>query len=221
MGRLQGRFESGTRANQDGVILVTINLTCVPCKYIMRRISDAPDGTPRWRCPKCGTAGSSAVEPSNQGAKCLPGNGFAEVAGSNPAPSPIVLIRMATTSDMAYVKASWNASARIHRVPRPLWRVLFGAVQDGLLGKSSCHVACLPDEPDAIVGYAITGVLDGQKLVHWVQVKHAFQRCGVARQLMAAAGCTKRDRVFFTHQSPFMATWVKPQTWAYVPHWLL
>jgi GNAT superfamily N-acetyltransferase len=44
------------------------------------------------------------------------------------------------------------------------------------------NIACLPDEPDVILGYSVTST--DRKALHWVFVKSAFRRMGIAKSLV-------------------------------------
>lgn len=64
--------------------------------------------------------------------------------------------------------------------------------------------AVLPDDPDVVLGYAVTE--PEKALVHYVYVKPAFRRYGIARRLLEGSGITHK----FTHTH---YTFVLRQLW--------
>ena len=52
-----------------------------------------------------------------------------------------------------------------------------------ILLRSKVLVACLPDDPNTIVGYIIYEYLDNIPIIHWVHTRKMFQKQGIAKEL--------------------------------------
>lgn len=63
-------------------------------------------------------------------------------------------------------------------------------------------IACLKEDPDVILGFALTE--PRENVLHYMYVKRAFRRFGVARELMAALGIELR-RAHVSHWTDDMA----------------
>jgi hypothetical protein len=57
-------------------------------------------------------------------------------------------------------------------------------VAEALINKRTIKVACLPDDPDVILGYAITS--NDYQSLDWCFVKSAWRRKGIAKSLVPA-----------------------------------
>ena len=75
---------------------------------------------------------------------------------------------------------AWSLAAK--HIPRDVFFAEHHKVIDRVLGRgASVRVAALPDEPDVILGWAVT---EGP-VVHYVYVKPDFRRYGLAKALLA------------------------------------
>lgn len=97
-----------------------------------------------------------------------------------------VTVRPACADDLNLVKATYlenfKHSSSQGRLVRP--QVYFQyqrQVMDRLLSKGLVRVACPTDTPEVIVGYLIS---EGKNVLHYLYVKQAFRRFGVARTLL-------------------------------------
>lgn len=60
---------------------------------------------------------------------------------------------------------------------------LYPAILEGILkdANTEARVACLPDDEDVILGYALFGI---PEVLHWIFVKQAWRRFGIAVSLV-------------------------------------
>lgn len=101
--------------------------------------------------------------------------------------SELVAIREGVESDLPFIYASWLKGLRYGNDT-------FGAIQQDAYFKcyhqvlervlenqnTSIRIACLKDEPDAILGYSVsTG-----DILHFVFVKRSWRRIGIAKDLV-------------------------------------
>lgn len=113
-----------------------------------------------------------------------------DLAGALPAPGSDFAVRPARRSDAAFVASSWLRSYRdapaVVAVPSRTYFYWQHRVVEALLARSAVLVACSPDDPDTIVGWACAEAMEGALVLHYVYVKHDFRRYGVARALVRA-----------------------------------
>ena len=94
-----------------------------------------------------------------------------------------------TESARSLVYATWlrsyeASSLAAKHIPRDVFFAEHHKVIDRVLGRgASVRVAALPDEPDVILGWAVT---EGP-VVHYVYVKPPFRKHGMATALLADA----------------------------------
>lgn len=98
---------------------------------------------------------------------------------------PPLTLRLATPSDLRFVKHSWFQSyrkgGRAPDVAFPVLQAGLGALIDRLVSEASVFVAAATEVPDEICGWSCrrTGTL------HYVYVKQAYRHLGIGRQLCA------------------------------------
>ena len=69
---------------------------------------------------------------------------------------------------------------------KPSWTIFFKYHQAQIIklnseGKLICQIACLPDDEDVILGFAVYGV---DYSLHYIGVKESFKRLGIAKTLL-------------------------------------
>lgn len=98
---------------------------------------------------------------------------------------PRWLVRRGEPGDRNFVAASWFASyfkgGECPRLTHEEYKASVAPLLDAILRRSEVFVACVPNFPDEILGYA---VFEGPAL-HFVYVKDAFRRHGIAQDLLA------------------------------------
>lgn len=83
-----------------------------------------------------------------------------------------------------------------------------------ILEDASTIVACDPEDDGAIYGFAVYRAPD---VIHWVHVKHAMRRFGVARAMLAEAGVDP-NRATCTYLSRAWPEWVGKLDVRFDPH---
>jgi GNAT superfamily N-acetyltransferase len=99
------------------------------------------------------------------------------------------LLRLGVNDDVPYVMDSWLQQER--RAERRGLVAIEGhrflpwqkTMQRQILGRSTVHlvVACLPDDPTVILGWAVTG----PRCVYYVYVRESSRRLGLAKAMLA------------------------------------
>lgn len=94
-------------------------------------------------------------------------------------------IRPFTETDRSFIFSTWllglyHGNDWFGEIDKDVYFKQYQQVIDALLKKSEVRVACLPDEPDVVLGYvAYTG-----NTLHWVFVKKAWRKLGIATALV-------------------------------------
>lgn len=119
-----------------------------------------------------------------------------KTASPNSLPGEVLKFRRARPDEAALVRSSWFESYRkggcAPEVPFPTYKTGQNEIMDRLLGRGQVWVATLTEVPDEVLGW----VCFDETAIHYVYVKQAYRRRGIATSLIALAGA----RVF-THQT--------------------
>lgn len=98
-------------------------------------------------------------------------------------------IRPATPEDTNFILATFLRGLYYGNdwyglIPKAIFMANYKAVAEALVsgGKTSVMVACLKEDKDVILGYSILSA-DFQT-IHWVHVKSAWRKKGIARSLV-------------------------------------
>jgi hypothetical protein len=110
---------------------------------------------------------------------------------------------------LAGVQVGWFAdvphrftrSAVVEVIERPATRVV---------------VACDVEDPTLLFGFAVTE--PANRIVHWVHVKHALRRNGVAKELMTRSLPTWREGVDCTYVGRGFLGWMSKYPLRFRPH---
>lgn len=97
-----------------------------------------------------------------------------------------VKTRAVLPSDMPFIYSTWlrglyYASPFWAEVDKDLFFSTYSRVVETLVARSTVVVACLPDDDDVILGYAVA---EGPVL-HWVQIKEPWRKQGLAKHLVS------------------------------------
>ena len=101
-------------------------------------------------------------------------------------------IRPGKEEDLSFIYATWlkglyYGDSWFSRMPQKVFMDHYKHVLTQILAVSAVRVACLPDDPDTIIGYSVAS-RDGTVL-HWCHVKAgkkdiSWRKHGVARSLI-------------------------------------
>lgn len=83
----------------------------------------------------------------------------------------------------------------------------------GILSKATVKVriACLKDDPEVILGYAVMEPHESGVILHWCFVKPVWRKLGIAKELIPQDQITA-----ITHQTK-LGKALKPKAWRYDP----
>lgn len=121
----------------------------------------------------------------------------------------LVVVRTPTADDISFIFSSWLRSYRnseeVQRMANEPYYRLYKNFVDAALRSSRIAVACDPEDLNHLYGYVVFADRDSM-ILHWIYVKHAFRRNGIARLLYDLASrdsdrrqatvCTFATRVF-------------------------
>lgn len=68
------------------------------------------------------------------------------------------------------------------KIPKNIFMENYKKVVDALISKMNVQVACLPEDPNTIIGYSILS--QDFQTIHWVYVKERWRKYGVGRSLV-------------------------------------
>jgi hypothetical protein len=122
-------------------------------------------------------------------------------------------MRPASEGDAPFIVDSWMLSYR----PSAVARDAGGAYIRGqkakirrLLSRANILVACLPEDPETILGWSATEAT----VVHFVYVKREFRRLGIASSLLSPF---LGEATTYTHRTPCVSSFI-PSHWNYDPY---
>ena len=135
-----------------------------------------------------------------------------------------VVVRPGVQLDRAYLVSTWLRSDLRTPRARECIRVYSreqSRVVNGLLERETvtARVAVLPDDEDAIVGFAVLEPAhDGlPACIHYVYVRDGLRRQGVARKLLAELGLVAGQAVEYSSRIAGEG-WPLPPTWNFNPY---
>lgn len=114
------------------------------------------------------------------------------------------VIRPAEPDDIKFIMSSWKQSWRTSPwagcIRNDEYYDVVRSTIDGLIARGAVlSVACLPNLPGRILGWACTELLpDGVCCVHYTYTKDPYLRMGIGKALIDAAAGTKPG--LFTHR---------------------
>lgn len=96
-------------------------------------------------------------------------------------------IRAGKESDKSFILATflrglYYGESWYSEIPKDIFMLNYKKVGEYLFNNSSIIVACLPDDPDVILGYSIVSK-DNTKL-HFMYVKSAWRKQGIGRSIL-------------------------------------
>ena len=120
--------------------------------------------------------------------------------------SELTDVRPSSASDEAFIFASWlrnfqKSGLHSEKIPRSVLMRKHHAVIERLLARPTVGVliAHPKGDPDTIVGWLVwerSGADTERPVVHYVYVKGAFRKYGIARQLLESAGLRPNSLAF-------------------------
>lgn len=103
----------------------------------------------------------------------------------------LILIRAATLSDKNFIYATWlqglyHGNDWFKEIPQDLYFENYQKVIDRILNRDSVFltVACLKEDQDVVLGYAVLDRKQNKNILHWVYVKEAWRKIGLAKDLV-------------------------------------
>jgi len=131
-----------------------------------------------------------------------------------------IKIRPMHGGDFNFVINSWLKSFKysgpmVVRMTDSLYYKAYEPIVKRLITGSNVYIACLRDEPDALVGYLVIEQGLGPDIIHYVLVKDLWQKMGVATYLIKAAEPAPDS--LFTHWTNPMNSLINKVTYKYQP----
>lgn len=100
-------------------------------------------------------------------------------------------LRPAGAEDVGFIRHSWLHSYRhnapwAEAIPGPVYYPEHAGIIAKLIQRSSCVVACSPEDSSQVMGWCVAQRLAGKSCLHFVYVKQPFRGFGIARALLHA-----------------------------------
>lgn len=116
-----------------------------------------------------------------------------------------VRIRKGVPGDFNFIISTWlrsfkHSSYFAKRIRNSIFYLFHHEVVSRILGlhQTLTYIACDPLDVNVIYGYMVVGKHDENPLLHYVYVKSAFRRLGIANTLLKEAGLDP-DKLVFSH----------------------
>lgn len=105
-----------------------------------------------------------------------------------------IVLRPFIPDDKAFVTQSWmrsywdGAIARDHRIAPPTYNLYQRRIIDDIVARPNAVgvIAHPQGDVDVIIGWIIFEVDDPLRVVHYIYVKEAFRRLGIAKRILSA-----------------------------------
>lgn len=114
-----------------------------------------------------------------------------------------ILIRPATADDANFILNSWLRSARhsqsLSQIPKEVYFSQHHKVVERLLKSAKTLVACNPQDPTQIYGFACGEMRESVFVLHYCYIKQIFRKLGAATQLLQELGHSKELAGCTTH----------------------
>lgn len=126
-----------------------------------------------------------------------------------------ILVRAAIASDIPFIMNAWLSSFRqsyhVRGLEGPVYYNEQRRVAETLLQRASVLVACDPESPTTIWGWAIGEEVDCYLVVHFIYVRGGFQDLGIGTHLVqtfldGSLGCVA---LVYTHQTKAGRKWAE------------
>jgi hypothetical protein len=108
-------------------------------------------------------------------------------------PSDLIEIRDGRLADKNFIYASWlrgvyYGDTWYQDIPKSIFMSNYHRVLESLLARPdlSIKVACLKEDPEIILGYAVLSNSNDSKVLHWLFVKAAWRKIGIGKSLVPA-----------------------------------
>lgn len=100
-----------------------------------------------------------------------------------------ITIRPGKPEDSSFIFSTWLKGQYFgndwfESVDQKVYFAYYSKYVEAILAKSNVSIACLTDDPDVILGYAVYTL---PETLHWVFVKGAWRAKGIARRLVPEA----------------------------------
>jgi L-amino acid N-acyltransferase YncA len=114
--------------------------------------------------------------------------------------SSLVTLRAGNANDRNFILATWlrglyYGDTWFREIPKAIFMENYHNILERVLdaGKVEVVVACLKEDPEVILGYSVLSRFNSQPVVHWVFVKAAWRKIGIAKSLIP------KDTRYVTH----------------------
>lgn len=114
-------------------------------------------------------------------------------------------LRRASEDDIGFIFNSWLKSYRNSLFAKTISNTIYFSEHHKIIEKlaktSEIIIACNPDDPNQIYGYACAEKIDGIFTLHYIYVKQPFRRLGLANFMLTAFDVDMSEPSIHTHQT--------------------
>jgi len=137
----------------------------------------------------------------------------------------LIQIREGRSTDIPFVTNSWLKSFRANGtfsqlVPNDIYYQQHHKILESIIPRGLLLVLCSMDDPDQILGWALTERQGDILILHYVYVKHSLRRNGLMDTLLTEI--ERHEKPAFKFTTHMTATWdelnPKRKGWIYNPY---
>lgn len=133
-----------------------------------------------------------------------------------------IRLRTANPEDVSFIFNSWLKSYRTSEMCKPMTNEVYFAEQHRLIENlvTSCKViiACNEQDPKHLYGWICAGDTDGIFTLHYIYIKQAFRKMGLAKMLLEICGHDGSTMGIYTHHTLPMKFWAGRYILLYQPY---
>lgn len=120
---------------------------------------------------------------------------------------PKWILRPPNEGDVGFIFNSWLKSYRdapfVSGIPNTIYYREMHLAIEKVLARANVVIACDPGEPELIFGWGVgEGAKDGTLLLHYLYVKHALRKFGIAKSLEEEFKKLPHTGVAYTCRTP-------------------
>jgi len=132
-------------------------------------------------------------------------------------PGPVIKIRSAYPSDKNLIYSTWLKGLYFgndwfREIKKDLYFEIYSEVIQKILSRPNIviQVACLADDPETVLSYAILEKKEDSYALHWVFTKSSWRKLGLAKKLIP------ENISYVTHLTKVGKS-IKPKKWPFIP----
>ena len=142
-----------------------------------------------------------------------------------------IQIRQGRETDIPFIANSWLTSYRNSPWAKNMTNTVFFTEHrrliDDLFATSFVDIVHDSEDDDQIIGYMVSAIIDGVKVLHYIYVKKPFRELKIAKLLLNHRGFDKKEMCVYTHitrqhdhraEVNGLDVWLRKTEWIFNPY---